>query len=344
MDGHDPDPGLDPHDNTDGNIDFEPPDGDLDSVSEPDTVGDDDTDGDDSSEDRDHDDEKPAENREIEDVRRGDKDSKGMQTDATNDSDDERDTDDNRDTDPVDGATPAQASPQVSPPSSPNNDNVIQQPDIQPQTNPSPHRQQPTTPIIATQAPEHARTPARQMTNTNYGSHDRARTDAGRSGTDSGTSTNPDSNASRDGTDNDSDEQGNRPTSSNNSDSKEDRNAVNASMSTGDNHSQDRKIANTPSILKKRARFMRTPPSDGSPSQAPPPPMRPRTGDSASEPEGPALDDQQHRFDNLIGGDPPTNEHEIPLGRIPLCSGPFLFGRSPSSNHSSSDNSLGSED
>jgi hypothetical protein len=72
--------------------------------------------------------------------------------------------------------------------------------------------------------------------------------------------------------------------------------------------------------------------------------MRPKTRDQPSTPEGPAHDDQQIQFDELIGGGPPASEPEVPLGDIPLCSGPFVFGKSSSSNQSSSDSSLGSKD
>ena len=72
--------------------------------------------------------------------------------------------------------------------------------------------------------------------------------------------------------------------------------------------------------------------------------MRPKTRDQPSNPEGPAHGDQQIQFDELIGGGPPASEPEVPLGDIRLCSGPFVFGKSSSSNQSSSDSSLGSKD
>ena len=72
--------------------------------------------------------------------------------------------------------------------------------------------------------------------------------------------------------------------------------------------------------------------------------MRPKTGDSASEPEGPAQDDQQNQFDDLIGGDPPASDPEDPFGSIPLCSGQFLFGDRSSSTQNSSDSPLDNRD
>ena len=263
-----------------------------------------------------------------------------MQTDVTDDNDDERDTDDNRDTDTVNGATPSQASPQVSPSSFPTNNNFTQQSSTSLQNSTSHHQQQPTTRISATHPPEHTRMLAHRATKASHASHDSAGSDAKLQGVEEGSSANLGSSTNREGEDYDNNNLSSRPTSSSSGDNKSGRNASNSSTNSNNNNNPNRTVSSTPQAFKKRNRTQRSPPTESSPSQAPPPAVRPKP----SSPAGPAHDDQQTRFDELIGRGPLTSEPEDNLGPIPLCSGPFVFGKFSSSNQSSSDNSLDSKD
>ena len=181
---------------------------------------------------------------------------------------------------------------------------------------------------------------AHRATTASHASHDSAGSDAKLQGVEEGSSTNLGSSADREGKNYDNNNQSSRPTSSSSGDNKSGRNASNSSTNSSNNNNPNRTVSSTPQAFKKRSRTQRSPPTESSPSQAPPPAVRPKP----SSPEGPAHDDQQIRFDELIGGGPLASESEDPLGHIPLCSGPFLFGKSSSSNQSSSDNSLDSKD